>query len=167
MTAAPTASSRVLPPPSALFTRRSFDAIMMPETAAITEPITNTEMRMRVDADTRPASGLVVAADGVDVPAVAGAAEHERPSATNSTSMTGTTQGTPSSGVCATLTSLPLTDSRRARLVQRAVLVQQVDEQRMRPTARETTFAAMTLDGSAGRPAAAARARSSTFVDRA
>ena len=51
----------------------------MPETAAMDEQITKTEIRIRVDRDTGAPGRLLVAADRVDVPAVAGAAEHEVP----------------------------------------------------------------------------------------
>ena len=54
-----------LPPPSC-------EAWTTPATAARPEQSTNTEMRI-ADPDAGPAGRLVVAADGVDVPAVAGA----------------------------------------------------------------------------------------------
>ena len=47
MTAAPTASSSVLPAPALDCTDCSREAAIMPDTAAMPEQMTNTEMRMR------------------------------------------------------------------------------------------------------------------------
>ena len=55
----------------------TFEAISMPPTAAISEQITKTEIRMRSTVDTGAAGRLLVATDRVDVSAVARAAEHE------------------------------------------------------------------------------------------
>ena len=60
MTAAPTAYSSMLPPPDDVETLPLLDAAMMPLSAAIDEPITNTEMRIRstLMPARRAASGL-------------------------------------------------------------------------------------------------------------
>ena len=70
----------------------------MPLIAAIVEQIMKAEILSRVDVDAGATGGLGVAADGVDVPAVAGAAEDEGPEDQQRDRRRSTAYGMPSMG---------------------------------------------------------------------